>query len=161
MKNLKFIPMIALGAALSSCVYETGAIYPDRPNPPNGNHYPGSESRYYREGIDKGREDARRGRQQQPSRYWGNIPRTFRDEFTRGYSAGYGRADHNDRPGRPGSDGGYAGAYLKNGRDAGVLDQRRGLSYQPSRHWNSVPSRFRDEFSRGYAEGFRTRPGRR
>lgn len=153
MKYLKLILCLLCGLTLSGCVYEVDPGYPSRPGHPgggHGGHHGGNE--YYRDGYQRGETDARRGLNPSPARHWGHVPRSYRNDYARGYNRGY----ESRRPNNPGG----GGNYYSTGTSAGASDKRRGLSYQPSRHWNSVPRHGRDDFSRGYAVGFRQSPVR-
>jgi hypothetical protein len=56
----------------------------------HGGDRPG-EARFYGEGFSDAQRDRRNGRSYNPSRHWSNVPPRARDEFNRGYAAGWSR----------------------------------------------------------------------
>ncbi|MFU8894486.1 MAG: hypothetical protein ACNA8L_12750 [Luteolibacter sp.] len=129
--------------AIPGCIYEGGAGYPPRPGYPYGH-----STSAYRSGYDRGVQDANSNRSRSVDRWLGNIRPSDRREFTRGYHAGYDRhlPSH-----------GEARRHERRGGEAAQRDQRRGLSYNPSRHYGDVPRQFRNDFERGYRDAWRGR----
>ena len=152
--------LIAL--ALSGCVYDGGygpgyPNHPNRPLPPPGGNLAGD---YYQRGLSQGSSDARKGLANNPGRYLSSVPRPYRNDFSRGYEAGY---RNNHRPGGGwggsggswgGSGGSHADPFYDQGRGWGDHDRTKGFSYMPSRYYKKVPVQSRDAFNRGYARGY-------
>lgn len=139
--------LAALMAA--SCVPDP---YYGGPGPAPG--WNGSESSAYRSGHSDGSRDKRQGRRYNP--YYGRdrFPPATRDDYVRGYNAGYRNA--NDNPWN------QRRAY-ELGQDRGRQDRLAGRSMNPDRHSGQVPNAVRADFRRGYRDGWNSaspRPGR-
>lgn len=175
MKNQYALPVVAVSLLAASCVIETpppgqgpgyGGGYPannwnnhhrpdynggyNRPNyNPNPNYGAGNASTYRAAGLKQGQSDRARGQSYDPSRYFGTVPPQFQNAFAGGYSSGYGQMSQalNDK-------------YYQGGSVSGAGDFQRGLSYDPSRYAATVPNEYRNDFSRGYANGWRSAGGR-
>lgn len=172
MKIQDALPVVALSLLTASCVIETpppgyGGGYPnpnwggnpnrpnynggyDRPNyNPKPNFGANNSSTYRAAGLKQGQSDRARGQSYDPSRYFGTVPPQFRNAFSGGYSSGYGQMAQalNEK-------------YYQGGSVSGAGDFQRGLSYDPSRYAATVPNQYRDDFSRGYANGWRSAGGR-
>ena len=105
----------------------------------------GSESSAYRAGHGDGSRDKRQGRRYNP--YYGRdrFPPATRDDYVRGYSAGYRNANDNPWSQRR--------AY-ELGENRGRRDRLAGRSMNPDRHSGEVPAAVRGDFRRGYREGW-------
>lgn len=156
MKRYSMLFLLSLLAvALSGCVYDGGygPGYPSRPMPPpGGGHH---DRGYHQRGVGQGTSDARRGLPNNPRRYLGSVPKPYRNDFSRGYDAGY-HSQHRPGGGGWGGSGGshHTDAFYDKGRGWGNTDRNRGHSYMPSRHYKKVPAQHRPAFDRGYARGY-------
>ena len=142
MKTKRLLAAVIIGVAgmlVGACV-----SVPPPPPPHGGSHGATNAKGYHRNGFDFGAADARRGLPKSASRHWSGVPASFRDEFTHGYNDGF----------NTNRDAGNAGNYYQTGLSAAQRDRAKGWSYQPSRHFGSVPVKFRDDFTRGYEAGW-------
>lgn len=172
MNKHSLLPVLATALLTSACVMEPAAYGPPPPgygggynnsgwnngyNRPgnndwnNGNYSSGanSSSTYRVAGNKHGQSDRARGLSHDPGRYFGTVPPQFQRAFASGYSSGYGQvAQAQDTK------------YYQGGSVTGASDFQKGLSYDPSRYAATVPFEFRNDFSRGYANGWRAAGGR-
>ena len=143
------IPLV-LALALSSCVVPPPG-QPGHDHGPGG-HPPGwsgNESSAYRSGHSDGSRDKRQGRRYEPSP--ARVPSHLRDEYLRGYRDGYRNA--NDNP--------WSGPRAHElGQSHGRRDRMAGMSLNPDRHADEVPRAVRDEFRRGYRDGWHSTTAR-
>ena len=139
----------------ASCVPGPG-YGPTGPGPTGpGPGWSGSESSAYRAGHSDGSRDKRQGRKYNP--YYGRdrFPPANRDTYVQGYNAGYKNANDNPWSQRR--------AY-ELGQDHGRRDRLAGRPMNPDRHSGEVPRAVRNEFNRGYRDGWNSarpsEPGR-
>ncbi|QJE96516.1 hypothetical protein [Luteolibacter luteus] len=121
------------------------------PGPGHGPGWSGSESSAYRAGHSDGSRDKRQGRKYNP--YYGRdrFPPASRDSYVQGYNAGYRNANDNPWSQRR--------AY-ELGQDRGRSDRQAGRPMNPDRHSGEVPRAVRNDFNRGYRDGWNSvRPG--
>ena len=117
----------------------------------NGGHTAGANNAAtYREaGLKHGSSDRARGLSHDPARYFGTVPPQFQRPFASGYSNGYGQMSN-----------AVDNKYYQGGSVTGADDFQKGRSYDPSRYASTVPEAVRADFSRGYANGWRSAGGR-
>lgn len=122
------------------------------PGPAPGPGWNGSESSAYRAGHSDGSRDKRQGRKYNPYHGRDRFPPATRDDYVRGYNAGYKNANDNPWSQRR--------AY-ELGQDHGRRDREAGRPMNPDSHSGEVPGAVRSEFRRGYRDGWNSaRPGR-
>lgn len=135
---------LALAAALNSCVVPPDPGHPHGGPPPGaGPGWSGNESSAYRSGHSDGSRDKRQGRRYEPVP--ARVASHLQDEYLRGYREGYRNANDNPWSERR--------AYQL-GESQGRRDRSSGQSMNPDRHSGEVPRAVRDEFRRGYREGW-------
>ncbi len=117
-------------------------------HPPSGGHRPpggGAAADAYNTGHADGTRDRERGRRYNPHTGQNRFPSSLRNDYRRGYDAGYRRSG--------GSDWTQRRAY-DDGHNHGRRDKTSGLSRNPARHLRDVPRAYQDEFRRGYNTGW-------
>lgn len=129
----------------ASCVPPPPGPGPIGPGPGQGPGWSGSESSAYRAGHSDGSRDKRQGRKYNP--YYGRdrFPPANRESYVLGYNAGYKNANDNPWSQRR--------AY-ELGQDHGRRDRQAGRPMNPDRHSGEVPRAVRNEFNRGYRDGW-------
>lgn len=146
---------LAMSVALvaPSCVPDP--YHADHHRPPSGGHRPpsggGSATNAYNTGHSDGTRDRERGRRYDPQPGQNRFPSSLRDDYRRGYDAGY-------RRGGGGGSGWTQRRAYDDGNRHGRQDKISGLSRNPGRHMRDVPSAFHNEFRRGYTNGWNSAP---
>jgi hypothetical protein len=139
----------ALALALGSCTYDPGYPGPASPG------WSGTESSAYRAGHSDGSKDKRQGRRYNTYPRQNQFPPATRDDYVKGYMDGFRNANDNPWSKRRAHELGH---------NHGRQDKLAGRPMNPSRHAGEVPGTVRDDFNRGYREGWNAtgivRPGR-
>jgi len=138
-------------AAFTACDYDPApglTATPGYPSDPATRPAPssGDVSRYFREGQKRGAEDSKNRLRPNAAAHVGEVPPAYREEYTRGYGQGY--------KGLASQSAASQAQYFLQGKSLARDDHRRGLRYEPSRYFASLPAEHRDEFTRGYAAGW-------
>jgi len=141
--------LLAASVLATSCV--PAPSYGSGPGPAPGPGWTGSESSAYRAGHSDGSRDKRQGRRYNPYGGDDRFPPATRDDYVRGYNAGYKNANDNPWSRRR--------AY-ELGQNHGHRDRQAGRSMNPDRHSSEVPAAVRTEFRRGYRDGWNSLPTR-
>lgn len=122
---------------------------PAQPGRPDHDHgapgWNGNESSAYRRGHSDGSHDKREGRRYEPAP--ARVPAPLRDEYLRGYKDGYRNANDNPWSERRAHELGLS---------YGHRDSMAGQAMNPDAHVGEVPRTVRDDFRRGYREGWQS-----
>ncbi len=136
-----------------SCVPDP--YYTQPHHPPSGGHRPpggGAAANAYNTGHTDGTRDRERGRRYNPQPGQNRFPSTLRDDYRRGYDAGY------RHHGGGGSSGWTQRRAYDDGQNHGRRDKISGLSRNSDRHLRDVPRPYHSEFRRGYTAGWNAAP---
>lgn len=120
-------------------------------------HLDKDEKYYYKEGERYGREDRKAGRSSDYRRYSRYVPSKYLDEFSKGYSAGYGVDRDHIIGGKIRS---QEDEYYNRGFRRGSQDYRDGRSQDYRRYSREYDSSYEREFRRGYNDGYNIREDR-
>lgn len=131
-----------------SCVPESYPGGPPIQGPGPG--WNGAESSAYRAGHADGSRDKRQNRRYNPYARQGQFPPATRDDYVRGYSAGFRNANDNPWSKRR--------AY-ELGQNYGRRDKLAGRPMSPDRNSSEVPQAVRSDFRQGYREAWNSTAG--
>lgn len=136
---MKWPVSAVVAVALSSCAHDPGYPGPASPG------WSGTEASAYRAGHSDGSKDKRQGRRYSTYPRQNRFPPATRDDYVKGYTDGFRNANDNPWSKRRAHGLGY---------DHGRQDKRAGRPMNPNRHSRQVPGTVREDFNRGYREGW-------